>query len=64
MRRRGPGVALLARVGRPRAKLPAGMNYTHVSFAVYSQIKTADGRQVPGYAMYNLYQRNDKQDAS
>ena len=57
-------VALVARVGRPRDKLPEGMAYTHVSFAVYSRITTADGRQVPGYAVYNLYQRNDKLDAS
>lgn len=61
---KGAGVAVVARVGRPRDKLPKGMSYTHTGFAVYSQITTADGRQIPGYAMYNLYQKSDKPDVS
>ena len=61
---RGAHVAILARVGRSPAELPEGMHFTHVSFAVYSQISTADGRKIPGYAIYNLYQRNDKPDTS
>lgn len=56
----GARVALVSRMGRPLSEMPEGMRYTHVGFAVYSQITTADGRQVPGYAMYNLYQRNDQ----
>ncbi len=52
----GARVAILARVGRPVADLPDGFHYTHVAFAVYSQIKTTDGRSIPGYAIYNLYQ--------
>lgn len=52
----GARVFLLARVGRPPDELPAGVEYTHVGIAVYSSIRTADGRDVPGYAIYNLYQ--------
>lgn len=54
---KGARVAILARVGRDRASLPKGVNFTHVAFAVYSQITTADNRKIPGYAIYNLYQR-------
>jgi len=53
---KGARVAIIARVGRPRNKLPEGINYTHTSFAVYSQITTAEGEKFPGYAIYNLYQ--------
>jgi hypothetical protein len=41
----------------PAKELPAGIHYTHTAFGVYSIITTEDGRTVPGYAMYNLYQR-------
>lgn len=61
---KGARVALLARVGRPASELPEGMHFTHVSFAVYSQITTADGRILPGYAVYNEYQSNEKPDTS
>lgn len=61
---KGAHVALLARVGRPPSEMPAGMHFTHVSFAVYSQITTSDGRIVPGYAVYNEYQSNEKPDTS
>jgi hypothetical protein len=61
---KGVRVAVLARVGRPRDQLPPGFSYTHVSFAVYSIITTADGRKTPGYAIYNLYQRNKEPGAS
>lgn len=61
---RGARVAILARVGRPLGEMPPGMYYTHVAFAVYSQITTADGRQVPGYAIYNLYQKDGQPDRS
>jgi hypothetical protein len=59
---KGARVAVIARVGRPRDQLPPGFGYTHVAFAVYSQITTKDNRQIPGYAMRNLYQR-DKEPA-
>lgn len=57
-------IAILARMGRPPAELPEGMHFTHVAFAVYSEITTADGRKVNGYAIHNLYQQNDRPDIS
>ncbi len=56
---RGARVFILSRVGRPPAELPEGVNFTHAAFAVYSRIKTSDGRTVPGYAIYNLYQDDE-----
>lgn len=61
---KGAYVAVLARMGRPRSELPEGMHFTHVAFAVYSEITTSDGRKVPGYAIYNLYQKNEQPDVS
>lgn len=61
---RGARVAIVARVGRPKSELPEGVSYTHTAFAVYSLVTTTDGRKVPGYAIYNLYQRNDELDRS
>jgi len=61
---KGAHVAILARMGRPASEMPEGMHFTHVAFAVYSQITTSDGRKVPGYAIYNLYQQNDHPDVS
>lgn len=57
---KGVRVAVLARMGRPLADMPPGMRFTHVAFAVYSQIETADGRSLPGYSIYNLYQYDDQ----
>lgn len=61
---KGAYVAILARMGRPKSELPEGMHFTHVAFAVYSEITTSDGRKVPGYAIYNLYQQNEHPDIS
>ncbi len=61
---KGVRVAVLARMGRPASELPEGMHFTHVAFAVYSQITAADGRNLPGYAIYNLYQQDKHPDAS
>jgi hypothetical protein len=61
---KGARVAVLARMGRPASELPRGMHFTHAAFAVYSEITTSDGRKVPGYAIYNLYQDNDHPDVS
>ena len=55
----GARVFFLARQGRPTKELPKGVNYTHVSYAVYSMVRTDAGETVPGYAIYNLYQRED-----
>ena len=52
---RGARVAMVFRTGRPRAQLPEGIAYTHGAFWVYRTITTADGRQLSGYAVYNLY---------
>ena len=60
----GARVAIISRMGRPLSEMPEGMRYTHVAFAVYSSITTADGRTVPGYAIYNLYQRDGQPDVS
>lgn len=64
MAERGAHVAILARMGRPLKDMPPGMRFTHVGFAVYSNIQTADGRTLPGYAIHNLYQYNDKPNRS
>jgi hypothetical protein len=61
---KGARVAIVARVGVPPADMPEGMHFSHAAFAVYSQIKTSDGKTVPGYAMYNLYQDDARPDTS
>jgi hypothetical protein len=61
---KGAHVAILARMGRPLSEMPRGMHFTHVAFVVYSQIQTADGRTLPGYAIHNLYQNDDKPNTS
>ena len=54
----GARVAIVARMGRPLSEMPEGMHFTHVAFAVYSNITLANGSTVPGYAIYNLYQKD------
>jgi hypothetical protein len=61
---KGARVAILARMGRPLSELPEGMHFTHVAFAVYSDITTADGRTVQGYSIHNLYQQDAHPDIS
>jgi len=61
---KGAYVAILARKGRPKSEMPEGMAFTHTAFAVYSEITTHDGRKVPGYAIYNLYQQDKNPDVS
>lgn len=61
---KGVRVAILARMGRPLSEMPPNMHFTHVAFIVYSQIQTADGRTLPGYAIHNLYQYDDHPDRS
>ncbi|HEX7971506.1 MAG TPA: DUF2145 domain-containing protein [Thiobacillus sp.] len=57
-------VAILARIGRPAAELPPGIRFTHVAFAVYSELTTEDGRSQFGYAIHNLYQVKNVPDKS
>lgn len=64
MATKGARIAILARMGRPKSELPEGMHFTHVAFAIYSEITTNDGRKIPGYAIYNLYQKNERPDVS
>jgi hypothetical protein len=64
MAAKGARVAILARMGRPLSEMPEGMHFTHVAFAVYSEITTQDGRKVPGYAIHNLYQEDGHPDVS
>jgi len=61
---KGARVAILARKGRPMSEMPEGMNFTHTAFTVYSEITTGDGRKLPGYAIYNLYQQDKNPDVS
>jgi hypothetical protein len=56
---RGAHVAIVARVGRDRSQLPAGVEYTHVGFWVFSRITRSDGSTGTGYRVYNLYQNQD-----
>ena len=56
MAAKGVRIFIIGRNGRPVEDLPRGVKYTHVAFGVYSKIKTDDGRIIPGYAFYNLYQ--------
>ena len=50
-------IAIIGRVGRPREDLPKGIVFTHTAIAVYSRITTDGGQTLPGYAIYNLYQK-------
>ncbi|AKH20548.1 DUF2145 domain-containing protein [Sedimenticola thiotaurini] len=61
---KGARVFLISRVGIPEEELPKGINYTHTALAVYSEITTEDGNKAPGYAIYNLYQRDGQPDVS
>lgn len=60
----GAHVAIIARMGRPASELPEGMHFTHVAFAVYSQITAANGEKLYGYAIQNLYQQDGHPDES
>jgi len=53
-------VFLIARVGRPKSEMPAEINYTHMGIGIYSIITLDDGRKVPGYAIYSLYQKDEE----
>jgi hypothetical protein len=61
---KGARVAIVSRVGRSTDELPKGVYFTHVAFWVYSSIQTADGRTIPGYHIFSLYQRNDELNVS
>lgn len=52
---RGARVAMVFRAGRAREDLPDGVAYTHGAFWVYQAARLPDGREVMGFAVYNLY---------
>src|SRR5690606_22934133 len=56
----GARAFIIARQGRPESELPDGIRFTHTAIAIYSTVTTADGRQLKGYAIHNLYQKSDK----
>lgn len=61
---KGARVAIVSRVGRNPDDLPEGVSFTHTAFWVYSKIQTSDGRIIPGYHIYSLYQRSEELDKS
>jgi len=61
---KGARVAIVSRVGRDKRELPKGIEYTHVAYWVYSKTKSADGKEIYGYKVYNLYQKDEKPDES
>jgi len=61
---RGARVFIIARTGEPQDSLPDGVRYTHTAFGVYAISETEDGRQLPGYVIYNLYQNEGEPERS
>lgn len=53
-------LAIVFRAGRSRKSLPDNIAYTHGAFWVYGATTGADGKTYKGYAIYNLYQGDDK----
>lgn len=60
----GARAFIIARVGRPEKDLPKGIKFTHTAIAVYSSITLDSGEIVKGYAIHNLYQKEDQLDKS
>jgi hypothetical protein len=59
---RGALVAIVARQGRAPEDLPDGIEYTHVAFWVYSEMRLESGEVLNGYVAHNLYQSLDDLD--
>lgn len=55
-------LAIIARSGRPRSELPAGVSYTHVAIVVFEPVKASDGTIGHTYTVYNLYQGDQGRD--
>src|SRR4051812_8883390 len=49
-------LAIIARAGWLRTRMPAGINYTHVAFIVFEPVITGEGAAFHTYTVYNLYQ--------
>ena len=56
---RGAMVFLISRLGQPQKNLPEGIEFTHTAIAVYSDIQLTNGETVKGYAIHNLYQKEE-----
>ena len=61
---KGARAFIIGRVGRPEKDLPAGIKFTHTAIAVYSAITLDSGEIAKGYAIHNLYQKEDKANES
>ncbi len=57
---KGARIAIVFRTGRPRSELPDGISYTHGAFWNFVPINLDDGREINGYAVYNLYHGDGK----
>ncbi|MDP0501043.1 MAG: DUF2145 domain-containing protein [Verrucomicrobiota bacterium JB022] len=57
----GEGVraAIIARSGRPRTKLPAGLLYVHSALLVHEPAQAADGTITEGWFVYQLFRDAD-----
>ena len=60
----GARAFIIARVGRPPSDLPDGVDFTHTAIAIYSSITLDSGEKVKGYAIHNLYQKEEETDKS
>ncbi len=60
----GTRAFIIGRVGRPEKDLPKGIKFTHTAIAVYSSITLESGETVKGYAIHNLYQKENQLDKS
>jgi len=60
----GARAFIIGRVGRPEKDLPKGIKFTHTAVAIYSSITLDSGETVKGYAIHNLYQKEDQLDKS
>lgn len=56
----GARAFIIGRVGRPEKDLPKGVNFTHTAIAIYSSITLDSGEVVKGYAIHNLYQKENQ----
>ncbi|OUS23881.1 hypothetical protein A9Q98_14585 [Thalassotalea sp. 42_200_T64] len=60
----GAQAFIIGRVGRPENDLPKGVAFTHAAIAIYSNIELENGETIKGYAIHNLYQKEEKKDRS
>lgn len=60
----GARAFIIARVGRAEKDLPKGIKFTHTAIAIYSSITLESGENVKGYAIHNLYQKENDLDKS